>query len=131
MLGMSDDGKDLDAFGRRAGGMLRASAEELDGATRSRLAQARAAALAQAGRPRQWFTLRQLAPAGALAGAVLVALLLVDRSGPPGDVNDALPAALYDLELLADADAWELSQEADLEFIEWAAAMAELEGAGG
>jgi hypothetical protein len=75
--------------------------------------------------------LRHLAPAGAVAGAALVALLLVERNGAPIEVNDGVPAALYDLELLADADAFELSQESDLEFIEWAAAMSELEGAGG
>lgn len=128
---MSDNNDKLEQFGRHAGERLRISAENLDGATRSRLAQARAAALAAGARPRQWFTLRQLAPAGAVAGAALVALLLFDRNGAPGPANDDVPAALYDLELLADADAFELSQETDLEFIEWAAAMSELEGAGG
>jgi hypothetical protein len=65
-----------------------------------------------------------------VAGAALAALLLVNRGTTP-EINESMPAALYDLELLADADALELSQESDLEFIEWAAAMAELEGAGG
>jgi hypothetical protein len=128
---MSQDNDRLEEFGRRAGELLRASAEDLDGATRSRLARARATALEAGTRPRRWLTLRHLAPAGALAGAALLAVLLVDRGNAPVDVNEAFPAALYDLELFADADAWELSQEADLEFIEWAAAMAELEGAGG
>lgn len=127
---MSDDNK-LEEFGRRAGELLRASAEDMDAATRSRLARARAAALEQATQPRRWLTLRHLAPAGAVAGAALVALLLFQQGNGPAGAIEAVPAALYDLELLADADAWELSQEADLEFIEWAAAMAELEGAGG
>lgn len=126
---MSDDHNKLEEFGRRAGELLRASADDMDAATRSRLARARAAAIGQAAQPRRWLTLRHLAPAGAVAGAALVALVLF-RQGPGGAI-DTVPAALYDLELLADADAWELSQEADLEFIEWAAAMAELEGAGG
>lgn len=128
---MSSEHDHLEQLGRRAGELLRSDAEALDAATRSRLAQARAAALDGARRGGSWLTLRHLAPAGAVAGAALVALLFVGRDTPPGKVNESAPLALYDLELLVDADAWELSQEADLEFIEWAAAMAELEGAGG
>jgi hypothetical protein len=128
---MNDDNDRLEQFGRHAGQRLRSSAENLDGATRSRLAQARAAALEAGTQPRRWFTLRQLAPAGAVAGAALVALLLTQRDGAPVPFSEDVPAALYDMELLADADAFELSQESDLEFIEWAAAMSELEGAGG
>src|SRR5690606_28901593 len=121
---MSSDHDHLEQLGQRAGELLRSDAETLDAATRSRLAQARAAALEGARRERSWLTLRHLAPAGAVAGAALVALLFVGRDAPPGRVNESAPLALYDLELLVDADAWELSQEADLEFIEWAAAMA-------
>jgi hypothetical protein len=128
---MSDDYRNLEEFGQRAGERLRASAEAMDAATRSRLARARAAAIGQAAQPRRWLTLRHLAPAGAVAGAALIALVLFQQGNGPGGAIDTVPAALYDLELLADADAWELSQEADLEFIEWAAAMAELEGTGG
>jgi hypothetical protein len=35
------------------------------------------------------------------------------------------------MDLLADADGFDLAQETDLEFIEWAAAMGEQDGAGG
>jgi hypothetical protein len=66
-----------------------------------------------------------------MAAAMLVTELYFGRDGTTPEVNPASTAALYDMELLADADAFELSQEADLEFIEWAAAMAELESAGG
>jgi hypothetical protein len=128
---MNDEDKALEDFGRRTGAMLRASAEELDAQTRSRLSRARAAALDGAGASGSWLSARYLAPAGAVACAALVALLLVNRGPGPGGLGEPVPAALYDLELLADADAFALSQESDLEFIEWAAAMAELEGAGG
>jgi hypothetical protein len=128
---MTTNNGDLERFAQRAGEVLRASAENVDAAARSRLAQARAAAVERAAAPRQWLSLRYLAPAGALASAALVALLLVTPGRTPDEVNASVPAALQDLELLADADAWELSQEADLEFIEWAAAMAEMEGTGG
>lgn len=118
-------------FARRAGAALRASAESLDATTRSRLARARAAALAGAAPRRPWLTMPYLAPAGALASAALVTLLLITRGPAPDAVNEGTVAALYDLELLADADAFELADEVDLEFIEWAAGMAEMDGAGG
>lgn len=117
---------DFDEYGRRLGNLLRASADDLDGSTRAALARARAAAVEGGRRPR-WLDARYLVPAGALASAALVALLLRDPGAP---VNGEAGAALLDLELLADADALELSEEADLEFIEWAAAMGEQEAGG-
>lgn len=129
---MSTDEQDLEAFGRRAGEHLRSDAAGMDAATRTRLAQARAAAL-DAARPQRLSAARLLVPAGALASAALLAVLLT-RPGDHGEgdvVNALAAAALYDLELIADGDAWALSEEADLEFIEWAAGMAELEGPGG
>lgn len=129
---MTEDRDQLEDFGRRTGTALRDHAEDADAATRSRLARARAQALDAAARPRRWLTLRHLAPAGAVAGAALVALLLVvGRDTVPDALADPAAQALFDLELLADADALDLAEEGDLEFIEWAAAMAELEGAGG
>lgn len=129
---MSIDEQQLEAFGRRAGERLRHDAAQVDGATRTRLAQARAAAL-DAARPQRLSAARLLVPAGALASAALLAVLLTrpgDHQAEDG-VNVLAATALYDLELLADADAWAISEEADLEFIEWAAGMAELEGSGG
>jgi len=127
---MSND-EQLDDFEARTRATLRAGSESLDGATRSRLARARATAVAQLAPRRRRWQLQLLAPAGALAAAMLLTVLFFghDRGAP--EVNPGSPAALYDMELLADADAFEISQEADLEFIEWAAAMAELESAGG
>lgn len=129
---MTGESNQLEEFGRRAGTALREHAEDSDAAKRSRLARARAQALDAATRPRQWLTLRHLAPVGAVAAAALVALLLVaGRGTAPDGLGDPAAQALFDLELLADADALDLAEEGDLEFIEWAAAMAELEGAGG
>lgn len=120
---------ELSPFEQRARTLLRDSAQNLDGATRARLTQARAAAIAQREATPGWFNFRYLAPAGAMAAAVLVTMLFIERPDAPG-VNDPAASALYDLELLADADAFELSQETDLEFIEWAAAMGEQGKAG-
>jgi hypothetical protein len=112
-------------FERRTQAVLRDSALHLDGATRSRLAQARSKALAQRSGRSRWLDARYLAPAGAMAAALLVTVLFVGRQDAADPVNDSAGGALYDLELLADADAYELTQESDLDFIEWAAAMGE------
>jgi len=118
-------------FERRAAELLRASAGGLDGATRSRLARARAAALEPASRTRSWLDFRYLAPAGATVAAVLATVLIVGPGRQSTPVNDATGSALYDMELLADADAFDIAQESDLEFIEWAAAQGEQDGTGG
>lgn len=124
-----------DEFGKRAGELLRNRVDEIDGATRSRLAQARAAAVEAAARPsRNWLDFRYLAPAGAMASAAVLTVLFVVDGNQPVPVNESTTAALYDLgdmDLLADADGFDLAQETDLEFIEWAAAMGEQEGTGG
>ncbi len=118
-------------FERRAAALLRDSAENLDGATRARLSRARAAALEPAARTRAWFDFRYLAPAGAMAAAVLATVLLLGPGRQAAPVNAAPASALYDMELLADAEAFDIAQEADLDFIEWAASQAEQDGAGG
>jgi hypothetical protein len=119
-----------DEFERRTAAMLRASADGLDGATRARLARARATALEPAAPARNWLDLRYLAPAGATAVAVLATVLVLSHGGPDAIVNDGAGVALYDMELLADADALDIAEETDLDFIEWAAAQGE-QGSGG
>ena len=125
---MNQDNKS--EFEQRTQTLLRNSVDHLDGATRSRLARARSTALAHRETRRRWFDFRYLAPAGAMAAALLVTVLLVGRQGGPDNVNDSAGGTLYDIELLADADALELTQETDLEFIEWAATMGEQDQAG-
>jgi hypothetical protein len=124
-----------DEFGKRAGELLRGRVDDIDGATRSRLAQARAAAVAAAARPaRKWLDFRHLAPITAMASAAVLTVLFIVDGNKPLAVNETGTAALYDLgdmDLLADADGFDLAQETDLEFIEWAAAMGEQDGAGG
>jgi hypothetical protein len=120
-----------DGFERRAGELLRAGADGMDAQMRARLARARAAALEEPLRARGWLEFRYLAPAGVMAAAVLATVLLVAPGHEAAGVNDAGGTALYDLDLLADADAFDIAQEADLDFIEWAAAQGEKDGAGG
>jgi len=114
-------------FERRAGELLRDSVDSLDAATRSKLTQARHAALAEISSRPAWLDLRVLAPGGAVAAAAIVAVLFWGGAArhPAGDTG-----AFDDIELLADSDAYEISQETDLDFIEWAAAMGEKDVAG-
>jgi hypothetical protein len=118
---MSND-NDPTEFERRAGALLRESADGIDGSTRSRLTQARHAALSRLAQDSQWRSRWLIVPGGA-AAALLVALLL--WNGNATVVPGGNGSTLDDMELLADAEAYELSQEPDLEFIEWAAAMGE------
>jgi hypothetical protein len=119
---------DKTPFERRASQLLRESADSLDAATRSKLTQARHAALENISTRPAWLGLRVLAPGGAVAAAAVLAMLLWTGAGhrPAGDTGGALD----DIELLADADAYEISQESDLDFIEWAATRGEQDGVG-
>ena len=141
-----EDDTGLEPLARRAGERLRASADGLDARTRSRLTQARHAALAQAGQAgrgvglarrlglswlqpglqRGW---QRWVPAGALAASVLLVAMLVLRV--PG-AGHPLPVAgsVEDAELLADGDTLALVQESsqsadadaegDFDFYAWA-----------
>ena len=103
-------------FEKRTREVLDESAGRLDGHTRSRLTQARHAALAQLEKPaRLWW--RSYVPAGAAAVVAVLAVVLWSPN-PPGQ-----PAApVDDMELLADSDALDFVNDGeDLEFYEWAA----------
>jgi hypothetical protein len=111
---MSDD-KDLSAFERETKRMFDESVAGLDAATRSRLTRARYRALEELkpNRTRAWrFT---LVPAGTLAAAALVAVLVFQPRHDPG-----LQAvdSLGDLEILLAEEDLEMLDE-DLDFYGW------------
>jgi len=110
-----------DEFEKRTQEVLEESAGRLDGRTRSRLTQARHAALAQLAQPaRHWW--RAYVPAGAAAAAAVLAVVI--WSGGPLGPSPTTPAVnpVDDLELLADAEAQDFVDDGeDLEFYEWAA----------
>jgi hypothetical protein len=132
-----------EALAARARTLLQQSTEALDGHTRSRLTQARHAALAAAAEPRGLFgslaawlawpaagRWQRWAPAGALAASVLVVALLVARMpGAPGVATHATGGG-DDIELLTDSDALALAQEpeVDYDFYEWAVDAAAQDG---
>ena len=96
------------------------SVERIDGATRSRLTQARHAALAELDRPR--VPLGPWLPAGAAAVAAVVAVALwvgPDGAGTPGPTALAT-APIDDFELLSAGEDLDMLGE-DVEFYAWAA----------
>jgi hypothetical protein len=113
--------------------VFKASVDEIDAATLSRLNRSRQQALAvAAGRNRTAWRWSVWAPVGALAAGVLAAVLLLNspsETGTPAQV--AATATSGDvqqdpLELLAAGEDLDLATEADLEFYAWV----ELETAG-
>ncbi len=128
-------------FERRTQAVLDESTARLDSSVRSRLNQARHAAMAaHAERSRsplaRFFGARRLfAPAGAVAAVAVLALVLWTGrpavQAPLGAMNADGTAAIEDLELLADNDALELASEADVEFYEWALAESDNESGAG
>lgn len=136
---MSRDLNGTADFERQLHALLEESVQRVGGRTRSRLNQARQAALVEAGRPRQWQVPQRLAAgfgrrlswmpaAGAGAAAVLVAFVLWPRAPHGYPAVDASHATAADLELLADRDGMDLMQSGDGQFYEWAMAQADKGG---
>ena len=107
-------------FEKRSREVLDESAGRLDGRTRSKLTQARYAALSQLEQPaRQWW--RSYLPVGASAAAALAVIVWMGQVATPvpGSPNGS---AFEDIDLLADGEAPDFISDADdLEFYEWAA----------
>jgi hypothetical protein len=118
-------------FERRTRALLESSVEELSGHVRSRLTQARHAALDQVRVARRAPLWQRWVPAGAAASVVLLALMFTGgHFGTPAPLAAATVASpIDDLELLADSDAFEMTQDqqsgagpaSDFDFYEWAA----------
>ena len=122
-------GESQTEFERNARIVLEESVRRIDARTRSRLNQARHAALAAAGgRRRAWWSSFTLMPAaGAVAAALLVAVVLWHRE-PAGTQPLALDGqhpAVEDMELLTDNDSIDLMEGWDGSFYEWAASQSD------
>jgi|GEM_PF-710925 len=110
------------ALERRSRELLRASVERLDAHARSRLTQARDAALAElaAGeRPRPFRVPGLWLPAGALAAAAVLAVAVWIGQAGPEHVALAEAGAVEDADILASGEGPELYAE-EAEFYEWA-----------
>ena len=125
---MSAQGEQLTDFERRSRVMLEESVLRIDGRVRSRLNQARHAAVeAATARRRPLFSrLFTLVPtAGAAAAALMVAMVFWHGGGqPPAHAELVETTHAEDLDLLADGDALDLVEEGgdgSGSFYEWAA----------
>jgi hypothetical protein len=121
---MSPVNEALTDFERNARLVLAHSVTRIDARTRSRLNQARHAALEAATTPpRRWLSRFTLMPAGAVAAALLVTVVLWHgRPGSEAPMLDARATPVEDVDMLADGEALDLVQDADGSFYEWAAA---------
>ena len=111
-------------FEQRARALLEDSVLRIDGRVRSRLNQARHAAIDEASRrPSLWRRYSLMPAASAVAAAVLVAFVLWPHAHHQGDsIIEGGHGTVEDLDLLADGDALDLvSDEPDGgAFYEWA-----------
>ncbi|HVO45172.1 MAG TPA: hypothetical protein VMT29_02445 [Steroidobacteraceae bacterium] len=116
-----------DEFARHARGVLEESVTRIDGRVRSRLNQARHAALEQATRrPSFWSRFTLMPAASAVAAAVLVAFVLWPHPRPADLTTEGARATVEDLDLIADGDALDLvSDGTDGAFYEWAVEQSE------
>lgn len=115
-------------FERRTRELLLSSADRLSGATRSRLTQARYAALA-ASKARVRYRLQRWAPAGAAVAAALALLVVFLPHPGRSPVNPMSNNALEDLDMLASDLPLNGDQDMDYDFYEWAVDQAEQGGA--
>jgi hypothetical protein len=130
---MSGQGEQLTDFERHSRQALEESVLRIDGRVRSRLNQARQAAVEAASARRRplfsrFFTL--VPTAGAAAAAVLVTMVLWHR-GPQIELPIVADSAhSVDLDLLADGEGLDLVQDGDGSgsFYEWAAEQTEAGG---
>ena len=120
---MSAVNEPLTEFERNARVVLEQSLSRIDGRTRSRLNQARQAALEAAGARRTawWRSLTLMPTVGAAAAALLVAVVLWHRQ-PAGEPPVLEAQHAEDMDLLADSEALELLDGWDGPFYEWATA---------
>ena len=113
-------------FERRLRGLLQQHAQASSGRVRSRLTQARHAALARAVERRALRGRRLWLPAaGVLAAAAVWAMILVPHrlaEAPP--TNGGALVRAQDMALLTDRDGLALVESDDGQFYEWAAAQA-------
>ena len=116
------DDRDDAELERQVRNVFKASVDDLDAATLSRLHRSRQQALdAAAGRKHAGWRWTAWAPAGALAASVLL-LRAPSENGAPAQVAataGSADAQQDPLELLAAGEDLELATEADLEFYAW------------
>jgi len=128
---MSPVNETVTEFERNARVVLERSLSRIDARTRSRLNQARQAALETASRRRPlWLRGTTLMPATGAVAALLLAVVLWHRE--PAGVEMPMPegqgSSMEDIDLLADSEALDLLEGWDGPFYEWAASQTDASG---
>ena len=126
---MSLTDESLTDFERNARAVLAEAVLRVDARTRSRLNASRQAALEAARRRRPLWRLPLMPAAGAVAAALLVAVVLWHRA-PETQLPtiEGRADATMDMDLLTDKDAIDLLDGWDGSFYEWAAAQSDANG---
>jgi anti-sigma-K factor RskA len=128
---MSPNTEQLIEFERHARTVLEESVRRIDGRVRSRLNQARQAAVAEATRRRLgfWRSFSLMPTAGAVAAALLVAMVIWHRQ-PQSELPtiEGAHSTVEDLDLLADGEGLDLMEGGDGSFYEWAVEQPDLNG---
>jgi len=126
---MSPDRERLTEFEQRSRVVLEESVLRIDGRIRSRLNQARQAAVADARRPTFWRFFTLVPSAGAVAAALLLTMVLWHRQ-PQVEmpVVEGTHSTVEDLDLLADGEGLDLMEGGDNSFYEWAVDQADSPG---
>lgn len=116
---MVSDREEKTTLERRAKALFDASVDGLDARTRSRLTQARHAAVAALAQQREPFMRRWWLPTAGLATAALAALIVVFNLGPAANEQQLAAASLAaeDMDILSGAENIELLE--DMEFYAW------------
>jgi hypothetical protein len=124
---MSPQDDRLVQFEDQARAVLTESVTRIDSRVRSRLNQARQAAIAEVARPSRRPRFFLMPAAGAVAAAALVAMLLWQHGPhtPSALPNEGGQVQAEDLDLIADNDGLDMLQDSDGAFYEWAAAQAD------
>jgi hypothetical protein len=121
---MSPASETVTEFERNARVVLDRGISRIDARTRSRLNQARQAAVAAATSRRRplWLRGPVLMPASGVAMALLLALVLWHREPSRIDmpIAEAQSSSVEDLDLLADSEALDMLEGWDGPFYEWA-----------
>jgi hypothetical protein len=117
---MEDMNERMRELERKSRAAFDASVDSMDGASRSKLARARAAAVGELGRrrfagPAAWL------PAGAAAAAIAAAILWQREEAGSPRPPEATTVALEDLEIVTGGEDFDLLTE-DADFVAWAAA---------
>jgi anti-sigma-K factor RskA len=122
---MNADEVQAKEFEQRASAVLEGSITRVNARVRSRLTQARHAALEEiaTGRRSSWHGPMLMPATGVVAAVALVALVLSAHFRTSHTVSpaDGSQAAFEDIELLADSDGLDLVENWDSGFYEWAA----------